>query len=236
MARYGKAEGRRMVKVLATSLGVAGLAALLLTAILLLGPPASGPPRDADRAAEGEAPGRDDPRLLSEEEALREDARWYARDTGISLDEAVRRLRMQDDTLPTDLERELKASEKDAFAGLWLRHKPTYGITVATAGDPEAMRRKIEPFVAGTRWEGTVKIKHVGATEAELNAARARAEGMMDRLGIAYESGDNIMQNRMEIYVGNKTRVERRLDAAGLELPAHVVLLEGMSVPMAGSG
>jgi hypothetical protein len=136
------------------------------------------------------------------------------------------------DTLPSDLERELKESKRDTFAGLWLRHKPDYGITVATAGSPDAMMQKIEPFVAGTRWEGTVNVKQVEASEAQLNAARADAERMVDGLGIPYSSSDDIMNNRMEIIVRNKPRAERKLRAAGLELPEHVVLIEGVDRPM----
>lgn len=228
-------------KILALTVGFAGVAALLLAAILLLGQPFREPSQDAVQAGTtgdaeqgnpGTSSGRGGPRILSEEEALRQDARWYARDMGVSLDEAIRRLEMQDDTLPSDLERELKKSEGDTFAGLWVRHKPDYGLTVATAGDPEAMMRKIEPFVAGTQWEGTVNVKQVAATEAQLNAARAEAEGMLDKLGIRYSSGDAIMKNRMEIYVRNESRVERKLHASGFELPAHVVLIEGVDMPM----
>lgn len=219
-----------MKRALVLGIGLAGIATLLLAAIFTLGSPGRESARGDDRPeAEHKtekSSGRKGPRFLSEQEALRQDARWYARDMGISVEEAVRRLQMQDDRLPTDLERRLKKTERDTFAGLWLRHKPTYGITVATAGDPEAVRQKIEPFVAGTRWEGTVNVKRVGATEAELNVARAEAERMIEQLGIRYSSGDSIMKNRMEIYVKNKPRVERKLRKAGLELPDHVVFIE----------
>ncbi len=51
-----------------------------------------------------------------------EDARWYAKDCDASLEAAIRRLEMQDDTLPTRLERELEERERETFAGLWPRH------------------------------------------------------------------------------------------------------------------
>jgi hypothetical protein len=170
-------------------------------------------------------------RVLTEHEALVQDARAYAKGTGIPLKEAIRRLQMQDDPLPTDLEHMLKKEEPASYAGLWIRHKPDYGITVALAGDSEVAAEKVRRFVEDTQWEGTVNIKHVEASLVELNAARAEAEGMLDRLGIAYDSGDNLFKNRMEIYVANKERVLRTLDAAGLEVPEHVVVLEGMAVP-----
>lgn len=219
--------------------GVAAVAALCFAAILLTGPGAREVARDAspeevkqrsaeDRGHKGEPRGLT---VLTEEEALVQDARWYAKHLDVSLEEAIRRLEMQDDALRTALERELKETKKDAFAGLWLRHKPDFGITVATAGDPEDMMDKIEAFVAGTQWEGTVNVKSVEATEAELRAARAEAEHMLDRLGITYDSGDNIMKNRMEIHVEDKTGVECKLRKADLELPEHVVVLEGLARP-----
>jgi hypothetical protein len=219
--------------------GVAAVAAFCVAAILLAGSGAREVARDAGSEEGGQrsAVGRDhagEPggfTVLTEEEALVQDARWYAKDLDVSVEEAIRRLEMQDDTLPTDLERELKETESDAFAGLWLRHKPDYGITVATAGDPEAMMDKIEPIVAGTQWEGTIRIKRVEATEAELKAARAEAERIFNRLDIPHDSGDNIMKNRMEFFVANKARFERELRASGLKVPEHVVVLEGLARP-----
>jgi hypothetical protein len=227
--------GRDAMKgTLVTVVGVVGTAALLLAAIFLLGRPSHGPSQDAVPAEEsgktqrgepGEASASGGPRILSGEEARRQHARWYARDYGVSLDEAIRRLEMQDDRLPADLERELKKSEGEAYAGLWLRH-PDYGLTVATAGDPEAMKQKIEPFVAGTKWEGTVNVKRVEASMKELNAARAETQNIVDRLGISRVSSDlNVFKNRAEFYVPDRAKFERRLAASGLKLPEHVAII-----------
>jgi hypothetical protein len=95
---------------------------------------------------------------------------------------------MQGGTAPSDLERELKNSERDAFAGLWIRHKPDYGVTVA-ARDFDDVKEKARSHVEGTQWEGTVRTKAVEATLVELHAARAEAERMLDRLGTRYDSG-----------------------------------------------
>lgn len=228
------------------SVGVTVVAALCVAAILLVGSPSeeasktSAPEngRQSTRSHHARAlePTMVDGRRVSsgheariEEDArwaLVEDARWYARDAGVPLKEAIRRLQMQDDPLPTDLERKLKKEEPHSYAGLWLRHKPDYGITVALTGDSEAAAEKVRRFVEGTQWEGTVNIKHVEASLVELNAARAEAEGTFDRLGIGYASGSNIFKNRMEIYVTNRDRVLRKLGTAGLEMPEHVVVIE----------
>ena len=97
---------------------------------------------------------------------------------------------MQGGTAPSDLERELKNSERDAFAGLWIWHKPDYGITVAAARDFDDVKEKARSHVEGTQWEGTVRTKAVEATLVELLGARAEAERMLDRLGTRYDSGD----------------------------------------------
>ncbi len=53
-----------------------------------------------------------------------------------------------------------------------------------------------------------MNVKRVEASE--LRMARAEAERMIESLGITYSSGDNVIKNRMEIFVRNKARVERK--------------------------
>lgn len=214
--------------------GVTVVVALCVTAILLAGSRTQEASRDSasEDAARNHVPAKDhspaeNPRLIDENEALVADARSYAKDFDVSLEEAIRRLKMQGDTLPSHLERELRRNERDTFAGLWLRHRPDYGITVATAGDPETMMEKVEPYVEGTHWEGTVRIKRVEATEIELNAARREAERMIDALGIRYESWDEVMANRVVVRVRDKTKLQRKLRASSSKLPGHVIVIEG---------
>ncbi len=126
-----------------TVVGVVGTAALLLAAIFLLGRPSHGPSQDsvaaeepgkAQRGEPGEASASGGPRILSGEQALRQDARWYARDYGVSLDEAIQRLKMQDDRLPSDLERELKNSEATTLPGSGYATSPTTASTSRRPG------------------------------------------------------------------------------------------------------
>lgn len=170
------------------------------------------------------------------DDPINPDAQGYAEAYDVPLEDADLRLDMQMDTLPTDLERMLRNARPGAFAGLWIRHKPDYGLTVATAGNLEDIARKVRPFVAGTRWEGTVEVKCVELTEAELRTVRAEVENMLDRLGIGYGSGINIFKNRIEIDVKNRAQVERKLRAEGRRLPEHVALIERWITPSVGSG
>ncbi len=66
-------------------------------------------------------------------EVLEIDSRSYAADTGVSIDEAVRRLRLQAHLGKiTGL---LKDATGERFAGLWFEHHPEYRIVVRLAGD-----------------------------------------------------------------------------------------------------
>ncbi len=236
-------EDARLGKTVVMAAGLIVIATLCVAAILLAGSrpeDASKSPASEESGQEGnrsgQTPAREPTmigghRVLTEREALVQDARWYARDMDVPLKEAIRRLQMQDDTLPSDLEREVKQREPDAFAGLWLRHKPDYGITVAFAGDPERAVEIATPLVEGTRWEGTVNVKRVEASMKELNAARAETEKIFDRLKMVHDSGENVFKNRIEFGVADKAMFQRRLQALGLELPDHVVVNEGMARP-----
>ena len=237
-------EDARLRKIVVMAAGLVVIAALCVAVILLAGSrpeEASKTSAPEESGQEGnrsdQAPAREPTmiggrRVLTEREALVQDARWYARDMDVPLKEAIRRLQMQDDTLRSDLEREIKQREPDAFADLWLRHKPDYGVTVAFAGDPERAVEIATPLVEGTQWEGTVNVKRVEASMKELNAARAEAEKIIDRLGISRVSSDlNVFKNRAEFYVPDNTKFERRLDASGLKLPEHVAVIEGLSRP-----
>jgi hypothetical protein len=88
------------------------------------------------------------------------------------------------------------------------------------------MRQKIEPFVAGTQWEGTVNVMRVEAFIKELNATRAEAQNIVDRLGIRRISTDlNVFKTRAEFYVPDRAKFERRLAASGLKLPEHRAIM-----------
>lgn len=230
-----QADGVSLGRWAVLAAGVAVMAVLCLAVILLAGPPT----REASRAPTTEGAAQDHKPVRGgaqddhrdESEAIHPDARMYAKDFDVSLEEADRRLKMQGDTLPTLLERELKKKEPDAYAGLWLRHEPDYGLTVALAGDSEAAVERVRRFVEGTRWEGTVDIKHVEASMIELNAARAEAKRIFNRLGVMHESDTNVFKNRIEFYVANRAQFERKLSASGLELPEHIFIGEGLSTP-----
>ena len=81
------------------------------------------------------------PRVQSPEEALAQDAGEYARQNQVSLDEAKRRLRAQEESVAaTDSIRE---TYRDRLAGISIEHKPTYRIVVVLKGSEPVPDRTV---------------------------------------------------------------------------------------------
>lgn len=173
----------------------------------------------------------DDPAgcLVSDDPAIRADARAYARDEGIPLDEARRRLRLgiclTDDL--ADLERELSNDEAGTFAGMWGQRPSEYGYLVLFTRDGE---ETIRPYLEDEPEQLRRHVEARSGAEAtleELGAAQREVGQVFDHLnneGAA--SSTNVKRNRVEVYVKDKARFEAALRQEGVHLPEHVVVLE----------
>lgn len=72
------------------------------------------------------------PEAFGENEALRSHAAGLAADFGTSVDEAHRRLAVQDDL--TEIVRAIKAVDPSRFAGAWIEHQPDFRVVVRLKG------------------------------------------------------------------------------------------------------
>ena len=72
----------------------------------------------------GEGPGQPPPVVRSAEEAYRTDAEAYVAAFGGTIDEAVRRLKLQEKIV--ELDEKLQVHESRVFAGLWIEHTPAF--------------------------------------------------------------------------------------------------------------
>ena len=188
--------------------------------------------REATNAANSAGcPGSDEPADIEADarDALEADARAYAKDEGIPVDEARRRLRVQqcftDDV--ADLERALRNEEANTFAGLWSKRPPGHGYVVLFTRDGE---QTIRPYLEGApeRFRRLIEARSgAEATAAELEAAQREVGRLFDRLKIGYAaSGTNLKKNRVEIYVKDRAQFEAALREGGARLPEHVAVVE----------
>jgi len=160
------------------------------------------------------------------------DVEWYAEAQGIPIEEAVRRLELQQNPALNRLQPELTAKERDTFAGLWIQHKPDYRYVVLfTEGGEET----IQPYLQCNPHADVVEVRNgADATLAELIAAEEEAARIVDSLGIPTDSGIYVSKNRAEVLVTDWAALEAALQDAGERLPEHVVVVEveELSSPM----
>jgi hypothetical protein len=149
--------------------------------------------------------------------ALQADAAEYARQAGVSQEEALRRLRLQDEF--GRLNGLLQNEQSQTFAGSWIQHEPDYRLVMAFTQDGE---RTLQPYLQGKPWAELVEIKTFSHSLAELKAAQWRAMKIADTLKIPINSGIDERENRVSVVVGNPELFLEEVGAAGLELPEPV--------------
>ncbi len=152
--------------------------------------------------------------------ALRRDAETMAGESGISVDEAINRLELQDliGTLGAELERQ----EAETFAGLWIQHEPEYRIVVAFTRNGE---ETIQPYIENTPLAGLVKVRTAEVTCGELEAIQQEAHRLLDELGLAVASGIDIEENQVELYVTDRSLFDATLQEANLQLSEQVQVI-----------
>ena len=155
-------------------------------------------------------------------EALLQDARHYAADVGVDLDEAVRRLQAQ--RTIGELGAELEANEQPTFGGLWIQHKPEFKVVVAFTRDGE---ETVRPYIQGTSLADMVEVREVEATLVELREAQREAGAILRQLGIRAASGIDITRNVVQLYLSEKDKEEldEALKKSGLELSDKVEIV-----------
>ena len=131
------------------------------------------------------------PRVQTAVEALAQDAAEYARLNGVGLDEAMRRLRAQEESVAaTD---RIQAAYRDRLAGISIEHQPEYRILVLLTGPEPVADETIRaggmsvPIVyrtgaPATREQMLAAMSEHRAAIREL-APRARGMGLDPRTG-----------------------------------------------------
>ena len=158
---------------------------------------------------------------VPENDALRIDAQYYARDFGVSVDEAVCRLALQGEVGP--LGPALRSGEPETYGGLWIHHEPDFGVTVLFTENPEAT---LAPYVVDHPLHGIIKARKAEASLRYLEQAQNRAHALASATGITVESGINVPENRVELYVIDVKGLTRALKEAGSRLPDHVKIIK----------
>ncbi len=159
-------------------------------------------------------------------DALRRDAQSYASDYGVGLDEAIRRLQLQETI--GDFDSQLQSNEAGTFGGLWIEHGPArsdFKVVVRFTSGGEQTIQKYGKYVASGPLSGIVEVRDAEATLTTLKANRDQAVGNLADLGISVESGINVIENQVEIYVVERDRLDTAITDRGIELPSKAELI-----------
>jgi len=116
----------------------------------------------------------------------------------------------------------LMADLPGTYGGLWVEEQPDYRIVIAlTEGDLETIR----PYLAGYEWADFVEVQPVNYTLEELRADQIVASQAAETVQVLATTAVDIVNNRVELIVGNPGLFYTDLDQAGIELPESVVVL-----------
>ncbi len=158
---------------------------------------------------------------LTLDESLAKDAEWYADQHGVDQEEALRRLELQSEI--GSLNAKLMEQEREIFAGLWVEHDPEFRIIVRfTSNGDETIQNYIEQEDVAE----ILDVREASVTLEQLTSAQEKAMLTLEEANIPFESGLNLFESRVEIYVTDQAQVESRIDAISVELPPEVDIIE----------
>ena len=120
------------------------------------------------------------------------DAQYYAKDYGVELSEAIRRLTLQEPI--GKLGATLESNEAGTLGGFWIQHEPEYRVVAAFTKDGEKTMAK---YVQDGPLLDLIEVRTVDATLKELKRAQQEAGSIVSGLGFRAASGINVFENQL---------------------------------------
>lgn len=154
--------------------------------------------------------------------AEREDAAAYAADHGVTLEEALRRLDLQETI--GDLDAQLTKEEISHFGGLSIEHQPEFQVTLRST-DPK-FHGRLDELEQRTGLVGLLRIEIVDRSLQDLRDEQASAVAASRQLRVPADLDIDIRNNRVELYVTDRTEFNAALSAAESSLSSRVVVRE----------
>lgn len=157
---------------------------------------------------------------------LAQDAKMYATEFDVDLNEAIRRLKLQGDI--GDLNADLSEKEEKTFASLWIQHKPEYRVIVQFTQNGEAI---LQPYIKDGPLTDMIEVRMANVTLNQLRIDRERAAQIVNMLGIRAYTGINIIENRAELNVLDPVQLETALQDSGQQLPDNIKVIKVDEMP-----
>lgn len=138
---------------------------------------------------------------LAEDDSSLGDAEIYAKNMGVSLDEALRRFHLQE--VAGELDAKLSVNEPETFAGLWVEHSPEFRIIAQFTQDAD---QKIKLYVT----EEIVDVLSAQTAEVSLVELQNAQKELISSLGdleIPTETEINIYDNKIKLFIAETDRM-----------------------------
>jgi hypothetical protein len=145
------------------------------------------------------------------------DVEAYASSLNIDLDTAAHQLSLQE--LAGDLDAELSRKEADTYAGLWIQHSPQFRIIVQFTKEGE---KTIRPYIENGTLADYVETRIVEYTLKELEAAQVATQLEIRKIDFPTNSGINLVENRVELYVVERSRFDVAMQETKMQLAPQV--------------
>jgi len=159
--------------------------------------------------------------VLSPQQALEQDARWYSEHFGVSFEESLRRMQLQQ--AAAQLSTVLSSENEDTYAGMWIDHEPEHAINAAfTSNGAETLAH----YTQHTSLAGIVNLYPARYTLSQLRAIQNRLfYSITVEHGLDAISEIDIQANRIVIYTPSPGLVSKVLDSERLS-SGTVTLIE----------
>ena len=150
------------------------------------------------------------------------DAGIYAKQEGVSLEEAVKRFKLMD--LAGPLGAALEQNESATLVGYWMEHKPEFKLVAVFTRDGEQTIRKYVNEDSPL-WPVLEVRNGDMPTEAQLREIQQEVGALLDKLALPCATDTDIKKGCVNIYVGDKKLFDETLANAGATLSPHVEIV-----------
>lgn len=147
------------------------------------------------------------------------DVQWYSRSEGVSLQEAERRLSLQDDA--GRLQERLESARPGTFAGLWIQHRPAFRIVAAFTDDASAF---VVQSTRGTPLENLVDHRVLRHSLQELRAELSSLDWLSTQR--VADLLIDVKRNAIEVRTVSARDLYDAVAARGQALSAATVIVE----------
>lgn len=155
------------------------------------------------------------------EDGLAKDTQAYASNMGVSIDEAIRRFKLQD--LAGELETDLSANYPETFAGLWLEHKPKFRIVASFTRHGQV---SVAPYISSNSdLEGMIEVRSAVKSLAMLQKEQTQAVNAIRHAGIRADLGINVRENRVELKIAERNNFDMAVTRGDVQLPPDIKII-----------